>query len=274
MRTFVISLPRCTDRRNRIEKCFKKAKLDFEWWDGFDGAVEPHSEFKKYVDFETAKKTWKGFRYGGVGCDISHVKLLQKIVDEKIPQAIIFEDDAIFEPDLFDVIKKSDNFLPPDWGVCLLGYGNHPHKLFQITKPIDGTNYSYGKMYKMVSGTYGYMVTLKGAKKLLKKLNPLVRDIDDITSDAIYANTKLYAIYPPVVSHYDIEDSVSKEINGRLGDCNEKAFNGHYITLPIRFLAIELGWSEKFAIFVDKTIRLILLFPIWKKWYKKIRDRK
>ncbi|MEC7121151.1 MAG: glycosyltransferase family 25 protein [Pseudomonadota bacterium] len=89
MKNFVISLATATDRRVHIQQQFSAQNIQFEFFDAI--TPEPARQWAQQlgISIQNADLT-----QGEIACLMSHVCLWQKIVDENLAYAAIFEDDV------------------------------------------------------------------------------------------------------------------------------------------------------------------------------------
>lgn len=137
------------------------------------------------------KGKWEGGRGkmikmspGEVGCVLSHYFVWKRIVEERIPVAMVLEDDAInTEDNLLSVIRKEISHLPKNWDIFLLGFWMHTGDLGIRINP---------HIYKVkeFALTHSYLISLEGAKKLLNLL-PIDMPIDSWMS----SQSKMINIY-------------------------------------------------------------------------------
>ena len=172
VKVFVINLARRTDRLAEITAELAPLGIEFERVVAVDGQ-----------DFESPHQyqgllSWffNGFCYmlpGMIASSLSHQKVWQKIVDEKMPAAIVLEDDAMvadFDPRIFavDLDEAGLDLLR----IEVLDYERHlkAGTLLDREKPLIGrkTYHPVGREY----GTCAYLVSYAGAKKLLKVRRP------------------------------------------------------------------------------------------------------
>ncbi|MGI9254002.1 MAG: glycosyltransferase family 25 protein, partial [Thermomicrobiales bacterium] len=93
---------------------------------------------------------------GHQGCFLSHVSVWQRIVDEDIPWATIFEDDVLFHSEWETLAQAFYRVTPPETSVVWLGCST-PSLVLPAT-PI---------LRIPVFGTYAVMVSNAGARRLL-----------------------------------------------------------------------------------------------------------
>lgn len=117
---------------------------------------------------------------GAIGCALSHHKVYKKIVDENIPITLILEDDITIDPEFNEKIDEILDKCPDDFDILFLGYHNATLIYLQRDQINDTINKS-----AMVFGLFGYIVTNKGAQKLLN-IFPITKQIDTEISYNIY----------------------------------------------------------------------------------------
>ena len=168
---FVVNLDRDKMRLALFSDQMKVIGRKFTRWRATSGE---ELDSKKFC----MKPLWKGVFITGfrewskneAACGVSHILLLQHIINEKIPYAIILEDDAILQGKLPNLIREFE--IPHDAEIVLLNdraeVGEVMHK---------GKHFSFGKVTGG-AGTDGYLISLSGAKKLLKILYPLNDPLD------------------------------------------------------------------------------------------------
>ncbi|CAL1164740.1 unnamed protein product [Cladocopium goreaui] len=143
---------------------------------------------------------------GMIGCFLSHRRIWQKMVSEKLPAVVVLEDDVRLVEGFSDKLLKLMDELPADWEVCLLGaIGNinpdvEPFHMKLYSFCVGGGRPSPGKTRRVSdnvfvphrpAGTHAYLVSLKGAERLVKEL-PLACYHVDLTAWSL-PNLKLYA---------------------------------------------------------------------------------
>jgi len=141
MHVYCINLERRPDRREKMEKEFKREDLEnVEFISATDGCEHPR------------------MNRGECGCMNSHIRVWQDIVTKGIPWALVFEDDARlverFRDHLDDIIEQ----LPVDWDFVNLG-SNRFTRIYekQVTKDL-----CKGPSVMM----HCYLISLKAARQL------------------------------------------------------------------------------------------------------------
>jgi GR25 family glycosyltransferase involved in LPS biosynthesis len=102
---------------------------------------------------------------GALGCLLSHLSLLQQIIQLEIPVATIFEDDVMFHPEwdtLAPQYMEETMKAFPHYGVLFLGNQLDSCRMSQVSGP--------ALTQEPVYCTHAYSVTLEGAKQLYQTL--------------------------------------------------------------------------------------------------------
>jgi len=98
---------------------------------------------------------------GEVGCFRSHIGIWRRMVEERIPEALVFEDDAnLSNVDLVKDLESCRKQLPPDWNVVFLGLNHH-----RVKAPI---NECFARQEPGSYGAHAYLINLRGAGKVLR----------------------------------------------------------------------------------------------------------
>jgi len=106
-----------------------------------------------------------------LACTISHLRLWKKIVDEKIGNTLIFEDDMIKNNDFDDMLPKIFGELPKDYDILYLWI--HDKYYNPLKNRIRGLEHING--YYFTWGRAAYLLSYKGACRLLGLFN----DVND-----------------------------------------------------------------------------------------------
>jgi len=117
---------------------------------------------------------------GAIGCFLSHYKLYQ--MTDHI--SLIFEDDALLDPNINSNITYILANPPPDWDIILLG-----HSGLMQSEPAN----LYVRV-KSFWGMQGYLINKKGADKIINSVKTIDAQIDAYLSwMAIHNMINIYA---------------------------------------------------------------------------------
>lgn len=107
-------------------------------------------------------------RKGLAGCATSHINLWKHILENNMDWVLILEDDAHFHPDFLKMFSHYWNKIPADAEIIFPGYCG-PSFLENTVKNVVSAP---------VMCLHGYIISAKGAKKLLDKLLPMDLPVD------------------------------------------------------------------------------------------------
>lgn len=136
------------------------------------------SNARKDIELKKQKTYGISLTYGSLGCALSH-KLIYEECSYDTKPYLVFEDDIIlhknFDPklqELINVIQKKDI----SFDIIYLGYNEIPG-FYKVD--IDSV---LSKPSGLITGTYGYILSPNGCKKLLDHIFPLNHQIDSSIS--------------------------------------------------------------------------------------------
>jgi glycosyl transferase family 25 len=207
----VVSVPRFTDRHQRVKNNLQGLTFDFFW--GADKLELDYDAAKinGTYDEHKAKKLQrqgKALNLGEVACSLSHRMVYAAMVKNNWKKVLILEDDVLPIAENLQQLTVALDELPDNWELVYLGYLKHE----KITTALKAKQVFYkiisafGMMawtYKMVSNllpkpfsthlkkagfhdcTHAYAVTLQAAEKLLAAQTPVVYRADDLLSATI-----------------------------------------------------------------------------------------
>ncbi|OQK15383.1 hypothetical protein AU255_18100 [Methyloprofundus sedimenti] len=198
-KVLIISLKRATERREHIVRQMQEQNIPFEFFDAVDGRTLTEEQ-KSKADLELAEKLLGHTLVPGeIGCALSHIGIYEKMVQENIPSCIILEDDMIFDPQFKNIIQKIET-LKNDWELIYLLHGKAKSwPLKRTLAPgfkLARYRFPSKNSKRTIIFTVGYMLTLVGAKKMLKVAYP-IRMPSDYLLGCIQTNRlKTYGVEP------------------------------------------------------------------------------
>lgn len=205
-KVFVINLEKDKERLHAFDEQMKKNSITYDRFDAVLGSKvlrdERLSEYCNTFCTDAMK-----------GCALSHRSIWEIMIEKGYENVMVFEDD-ITVPETFDRdFRNVWNFLPKDYDIVYLGYpfgmnndDNFVHKLYNKIHghtPEELNEYTF--KIKGTVGTYGYIISLKGAKHFCER--PIHFHVDAQIMHWIREyNYTSYAINPKLVDT-SVEDS-------------------------------------------------------------------
>lgn len=214
---FIISLVD-SPRRKIIAERLNGLGLEFIFFDAVYGKNLSDEDLSK-IDYEFYPKNYdarKPLTLGEIGCAMSHIKLYEYLVENSIERAIVLEDDAILSLYFKEILLDAMSKISPKYEILFLDHGKakiypFPKNLverYRLARYISPSK----KSKRTIIRTTGYLITLEGAKKLLKHAYPVRMPSDFLTGSLQLTGIRAYGIEPScifggVVSEIDtIED--------------------------------------------------------------------
>jgi len=159
--TFIINLKRRKDRFNlTIPRIFNIGYKNIYRFEAVDGQDE-ELIYNEWAILDNPQFNPKDINFintrGAQGCILSHIKLWKYIIDNNIEFATVFEDDIIFHQHWNEIVNKYITETPNDYDIIYMG----GQMEYVMGDPISST---------MVWCTHAYIISLKGAKKILKAI--------------------------------------------------------------------------------------------------------
>jgi len=165
-----------------MQKQLDKLNLDYEIFEAIDGSRLSEEKIRENANLDVYKDNpnWINRGYGTVACAISHHKVYAHMVKNKIPRALILEDDAIVSKDLKEILINLESMNNIDKKELILFYTISINGEFTPTK-----------------------ISSLNQKKIIKKFNlayPLNTNVWTTTAYSISYESalKFIEVYPKV----------------------------------------------------------------------------
>lgn len=192
---YLINLGKNIDRLNSFIEQYKKSDLNFknmyrfEAVDGRTINIKDYVSNRAYNEIMSAERT--GYRTkhyqltpGGVGCYLSHQNLIKIISESNKEFGIVFEDDCIINPHIYEKLSDVLLEIPSDWDILLLGC--------QCIKCIKYQKYlDIDRFFQ----THGYVINKDSAKKIYDYLSKMQIEAQIDTVLSSMAADKMIKIY-------------------------------------------------------------------------------
>ena len=208
---FVVSIPRFTDRHQRVQHHLQGLPFEFFWGaDKLDINLEQAKQSGIYDELKTKELQRQGklLNLGELACSLSHRMVYEEMIKHQWNKVLILEDDVLPLYGNLTVLPDVLNEMPPNWELVYFGYLKNE----KVTMGLKAKQFLYkiksalGLMAwtpEMVNNllprpytrhlkkagfhdcTHAYAITLSAAKKLLAAQTPVVYRADDLLSHTI-----------------------------------------------------------------------------------------
>ena len=199
MRCIVINLPRAEERRRAMSRQLDAIDMEFDILDDIDWR-DLNKENWALVDRES--RDMEGRRPlsdGMIACYLSHRKALEGVVAGDDELVAVFEDDVSLSPEIGSVLEALARLYASGWEFDFVFLHRHSKdKPFAPLKRVDaGIRLGITKFSDW--GTQSYVVSKKGAVRLLKRY-PRIVNRTDHTLHAYWENgLNVFSLETPVV---------------------------------------------------------------------------
>lgn len=238
IKTYVINLPKDTDRRMSVAKELSKIScLDPDFVDAVDGKELGKEKLGKLFDFKKSKNYQSNdLALGEVGCTLSHFECYKRLLASDQEFALIVEDDIGFkgEESFDDLLNRIAEFVRKKDPVVLQLFSFFDYMGKGL--PLNDI-YKIYKTYKSASTTI-YFINKPAARMIVSEGLPYW--IADNWSLFRRKGVRTMALYPSFVYHKDDAFESSIGWNDR----------------KQRTIRVPRSWME-FHAFTDECIRFV-----------------
>ncbi len=193
---WVLNLRRDQERRRFMSGQMQRLGLDFAFVPAVDKRELTERDLTHYSATAALLEMGRELGQGEIACALSHARIWKRIVTEGHAEVLVLEDDVRPGTGLKGIIENRDK-LPA-------GYD-----FINFTTPVGQTpfgeaisdNYRAAKHHYWASSTGAYLLSRKGAQKLLACAFPIRFPADNLTARVDITRLVSYGIDPGVVVH-------------------------------------------------------------------------
>lgn len=211
---YVINMVKDVEKRAKVIKEFEKHGISkYTIIDGIYGKGLSDKEIQNV----TSMICHHTCTQSSIGCAMSHMMTWKKVVESNRP-SIIFEDDILLEENFINDLQKYYAKVPQDYDIIYLGcntcdYDNE-YSITRVFSDLIFPKKDFKRLNENVYipshplGLHSYLISPRGAKKLLKLINGNIKTHVDIQINFNANDLNLYAIEPKLAyAKTEIESS-------------------------------------------------------------------
>ena len=192
---YVISLQGANDRQTRIRQEFAAQGIEFEFFDAVDGRGFDVPNHCEYNACRRRRFFGKDLTGGELGCTLSHKRFFQKMVDEGIEHALLFEDDVILRDGFVGVVRHLLDCPVPFDAIRFLGSPKLERLKMRPVYNLDGTHW-LTRHSGMPGGTHAALITRQAARKMLAVMERNTFPIDALMGRSWETGLDWYTVRP------------------------------------------------------------------------------
>ena len=235
---YVLSLQSAEERRKLFEERF--AGLKYEYFYGADKNSFTSEELieKEIYSEELTKKHHrysKGMMPGEIACAWSHLMMYQDMLANNYDRILIFEDDAVPDPERIKQLRQILSEVPADCELLMWGWSKNGESdintifkkaVYKIQRSLGILKWDHTVIKNLFAKpfsahlkkagfhdyTYAYAVTKAAGEKLLQMQSPIQYIADNLLAHAVTNNLiNGYIVYPPAFLHDCLPDGTARD---------------------------------------------------------------
>ncbi|MBD8554955.1 glycosyltransferase family 25 protein [Rhizobium sp. CFBP 8762] len=204
MKNLLINLDRCPDRLTRMDRVFAEVGLTYERICAIDGKAMSDAEYQHYAPQSNGKPR---LSKSEVACYLSHISAWKTLLASSEAAVAVFEDDIHLSPATKSVLSNSDRFARD---ADLIKLETVSTRLILGRERVDIVpGYATHRLHSSHNGTGGYIVTRKGAERLLAASHSMQAPVDLVMYDTqypVFQSLTVYQLTPAICIQDQILD--------------------------------------------------------------------
>ena len=199
MKCIVINLPRAEGRLRAMRKQFDALGIEFDIFEATDWRELGEDDWA-LVDRESRDREGRRpLSDGMIACHLSHRKALEGVALGEDELAAIFEDDVTLAPEIGGALDALARLYASGWEFDFVFlHRNRMDKPFAPLKSVDaGIRLGITKFSDW--GTQSYVVSKKGARRLLGRLPKIIHQADHTLHAYWETGLNVFSLETPVV---------------------------------------------------------------------------
>ncbi len=235
---YVLSVQAATERRELFAERFEG--LNFTFFFGADKnqfTVEETIQKGIYSEALTMKhhRFNKVMKHGELACSWSHKMMYEDMLANNYDRILIFEDDAVPDPERMKQIPVILKEIPPDNELLFWGWGKNgmapagafiKQAVYHVQRSLGLLKWDHSIIRNLYARpfssqlktagfhdyTYAYAITKSGAEKLLQMQTPIQYIADNLLAHAATRGiVKGHITYPAVFLHDSLPDGSARD---------------------------------------------------------------
>lgn len=196
---FVINLKRSEGRRKDMSERLGKLGVPFSFFEAVDGHALDIDNLPAYDGLKRRLFFGRDLRKGEIGCLLSHRAVYQHMVDNNISAAVVLEDDVFLKDDFPEVVRALMN-QPAAWDMVRFLDSEKVYQKSRFIRLLGVGSYSLKRVLIASGGAYGYVLTLKAARALLRHMQKNYLPVDALHGYVWRTGLEVLSVVPSPVS--------------------------------------------------------------------------
>lgn len=196
--TLVINLDRAVERLARISSALESLGIAWQRLAAVDGSrLSPAQRQASLDEREFQRRRGMPSVPGELGCYLSHVEAMRRLLDSDASCALVLEDDVVPGNELVAVVQALMSH-PDRWDMVKLSavHSGSPVRVLKLT----GTHW-LAVMFSSCRGSSAYLVNRDAARSYLERLLPMTVQVDHVLDQGWRFGIKVRLVTPPPALH-------------------------------------------------------------------------
>lgn len=241
LNTYIINLQSDISKKEKITKLLQKTNFDYQFFNAVEANKLNENHYKGYKNFFRMLCDGKSLNNKEIAIFNSHIQIIKTIVDQSIPHALILEDDCFFPKDFEPVLNKIIK-INYEWDVIRF-IGSKKFSKYTGRKVLKiSNNYFLERLPKLPGGAHAYLVSLRGAKKILSQSKTFYAPYDIFLGYTWLKNMNVLYLKPGL-AYQNIESQIMDNIDPRFIKIKKNIFSFYtYSRLLYKIYECILKW--------------------------------
>ncbi|MFH6954753.1 glycosyltransferase family 25 protein [Pseudoalteromonas sp. XMcav1-K] len=246
-KVFLINLDKSTERLKKSSGRLAAQNIQFERIPAIDGTKLTNAEIQAHYSSQlNSKQYYRNLGYGEIGCFLSHRLAWQKIIEQKLPYAIVLEDDFQLAGDLSAVFSTIES-LTFEWQLLKLAAYQNRTRPIKATKQVN-EKFDLVLHKKPLTGCCAQAITYHAAKQLLAISEQFGCPVDTQIQRTWQTGVSVYSLMPFMIEQ---DGKVGSEITAA---CQKQVIKKHFFRRKYQQLADGINHYKQTKIALSELI--------------------
>lgn len=194
---YIVNLERSTYRRKFILNYLSKMGIQAEVITAVEGAKLDLDKLKSegiYSEQAADEAFSRQLSLPEIGCSLSHINIYKRMLNNNVEQALIIEDDVMFDEGVTNIFKNILENIPDDWEIIQFYY--HNCKDFEELSPNIA---KFNSKKCLPNGSLGYIIKQSAVIKMLNNVFPVRYPADSMLGRSPRWGVVMYGSIPQLM---------------------------------------------------------------------------
>jgi glycosyl transferase family 25 len=228
---------RAPERQKFMVQQLKKLHIDFDLFQAIDGRSAKFITRLEGVPRIKYSNSWdrqpRELLNTEIACALSHQAVYKLIVKEKIPYALILEDDVVLTKKLALFLEYFPKFILVHTDIELINlFSDSPGK---IILPKIFPHHFLFQFTRMPNRSSAYIITNSGARKMIENFLPIRMPADDLLGRFEITSINGLGLYPHIVALAKLQSTINDASELKFGLSRSDLYNKIFKIRGIKF---------------------------------------